>query len=314
MSTSFPKESNSKTPSSSSPLPANEQTIGKECRQCLSFLTRALNQSGRPRSLLKALGVLPDDRAIHDDDDSQTLYKPTPDGRGIALPLSQASATRPSPVSLQRRLTDAASRVVGGGTAAVLTTSPALESTRSSPLNHALHIPTAVTIECQTCGFDTRAEAGGETGHRTRIVYLIPLIRQTLVSSSLRSPSLRPRTRPPRHRPLLQSSGHAERSRRSPGPRIDPRLRYCRAKHGFETMSFPRILGSTRGEGRRMPREFDVLHEEYLCQGEGHAGHQEYVSRGGEGVRLRRFRGGHSRRCSFGRREREVRSRAGGGG
>ncbi|KAL7475385.1 hypothetical protein ACHAW6_001302 [Cyclotella cf. meneghiniana] len=162
MSTSFPNESNSKTPSSSSPLAANEQTIGKECRQCLSFLTRALNQSGRPRSLLKALGVLPDGRAIHDDDnDAQTLYKPTPDGRGIALQLSHASSTtRPSPVSLQRRLTDAASRVVGGGTAAVLTTSPALESTRSSPLNHALHIPTAVTIECQTCGFDTRAEAG----------------------------------------------------------------------------------------------------------------------------------------------------------
>ncbi|KAL3794036.1 hypothetical protein HJC23_008924 [Cyclotella cryptica] len=169
------------------PLPTSTETIGKDCRQCLSFLARALDPSGRPHSLLKALGVVPDSPAIDNgNDDTQTLYKPTPDGRGIAIQLSHTSPAatndthvaqqqqpQTSHVSLKRRITNAATRIVDGitipvignpyGNTPVLTTSPALDSTHSSSASLEGITPpmgTTVTIECQTCGCETRAEAG----------------------------------------------------------------------------------------------------------------------------------------------------------
>ena len=74
-------------------------------------------------------------------------------------------------ISLKKRLTNAASRIVygaadtnsdstsSGESGAVLTTSP-----KQGEIMHKQEMPkdTTITIECMECGSDTRAEAGGE--------------------------------------------------------------------------------------------------------------------------------------------------------
>ena len=214
-----------------SATPRSPSPTDRECQQCISFLTRALDRSGsRPQSLLRALGVIPHG-AVHGKEhgvsgDQNYWYKPSLDRRGVVislrrqaaaeatasppqtkqntntseddeiflgfegLPLPDAGAVNvsvelvpndtqqtsiPSDVttSLRRRLTDAATRLVGGvqnslsyyGADDVLTTSPALDprlgSDRVQAQIHDSEPPvTIITIECQPCGSDTRAEAG----------------------------------------------------------------------------------------------------------------------------------------------------------
>ena len=109
------------------------------------------------------------------------MYQLTPDQRGVVLHLDSRHAIH-SPVmdatdmiqpriSLKKRLTNAASRIVygaadtnsdstsSGESGAVLTTSP-----KQGEIMHKQEMPkdTTITIECMECGSDTRAEAGGE--------------------------------------------------------------------------------------------------------------------------------------------------------
>ncbi len=71
---------------------------------------------------------------------------------------NHANNAHNSAISLRKKLTNAASLLVGGNKLRepVLTTSPSMHSHNPSENPY-----TTVTIECQTCGTETRAEAGG---------------------------------------------------------------------------------------------------------------------------------------------------------
>lgn len=175
---------------------ASSPPISGECQQCLTFLHRALDQSGRPRLLLEALGVVPpsisrnhsnsstangnavNNEISSDDEGSNKLYTATPDGRGILVQLSGTDAPPPiieERVTLQKRLTRAASRIVGRSEAdtrtdegslatPMLTTSP-VERIDQVNQEETVARPKArtITIECMACGNETRAEANGES-------------------------------------------------------------------------------------------------------------------------------------------------------
>lgn len=189
-------------------LPVAREEISRECQQCLTYLTNALNQPGRAQSLLKSLGVVSpapiasrNDKAAYNstrnssashnqvanmESQKKRMYTPTPDGRGVVLHLnSQAASNSPvlmdtiqPRVSLQKRLTNAASRMVHGskisgspavnsndvnGAGAVLTTSPTANVEEMHKMaKQEMPKETTITIECMKCGSDTRAEAGGE--------------------------------------------------------------------------------------------------------------------------------------------------------
>ena len=162
--------------SASTSTSSNNQVITKECHQCLTFLKNALNESGRTQSLLKALGcVTPISAdATNENAKNDELYSPTPNGNGVILHLKQpATSTSDNPInipsvkliSLQKRLTNAASQLVGISNTTnteVLTTSPSTDNAGNVNIDTRMPKETTITIECVECGSDTRAEAGGE--------------------------------------------------------------------------------------------------------------------------------------------------------
>lgn len=119
------------------------------------------------------------DTSTNNNSDEHTkMYSPTSDRRGVVLQLNSEHALQ-SPVSidpekqrprvsLQRRFTNVASRMVGYDTAStvdVLTTSPknaSAEAQQSAVVKQEMPKETTITIECIKCGSDTKAEAGGE--------------------------------------------------------------------------------------------------------------------------------------------------------
>lgn len=194
----MPPLNSSREPSdaSSSKIEANDE-ISEECRQCINYLKNALNQPGKTQSLLRALGAVnpsisdatTDEKSGHGSTDASNnspetdmqnkrrIYQSTPDGRGVVLHLNSEVAIN-SPVlmskiqprvSLQKRLTNAASRMMyranpnNSANDTVLTTSPAtdVESTQKMAKQE-MPNETTITIECMKCGSETRAEAGGE--------------------------------------------------------------------------------------------------------------------------------------------------------
>lgn len=173
----------------SNPSDPNPTEISKECQQCLAYLTNALNQPGRTQTLLKALGAVPPINTTNNNNkDQHRMYTPTPDGRGVILQLNAEHALHspilldpnehPKPrVSLQKRLTNVASRMVGYGVSnppadnvaddnpdgVVLTTSPKNNIQEMHNMTkQEMPKETTITIECMKCGTDTPAEAGGE--------------------------------------------------------------------------------------------------------------------------------------------------------
>lgn len=184
--------------SSASPSVVDREEISKECQQCISYLKNALNQPGRTQSLLRALGVVGPSlgnavdaqvantvgsnsiNTTNKDVQNTRIYQPTPDGRGVVLHLNSKHGIN-SPVlmdkiqprvSLQKRLTNAASRMVYGAKpngstnndgGAVLTTSPSTNMEEMQQMaKQEMPKETTITIECMKCGSDTRAEAGGK--------------------------------------------------------------------------------------------------------------------------------------------------------
>lgn len=156
----------------------------RDCRECISYLTHALDSAGsRPMSLLRALGVITHDgggiaRGGADgggavgneggrkqDDGGRgrgRVYELMDGGRGVLISLSDSPASHREATMRTRRPRgrgDPESVVPpivvgggdGGGTAGVLTTSPAIANTT---------MITTIAIECAECRSDTRAEAG----------------------------------------------------------------------------------------------------------------------------------------------------------
>ncbi|KAL3777196.1 hypothetical protein ACHAWO_013077 [Cyclotella atomus] len=210
-------------------LPEGRDEISRECQQCISYLTNALNQPGRAQSLLKSLGVVSpapiasnekaankptrnssasNNQIANNESQKKRMYTPTPDGRGVVLHLnSQAALNSPvlmdtiqPRVSLQKRLTSAASRMVYGtnnsgsaasnsndvnGAGAVLTTSPTADVEKMHQMaKQEMPKETTITIECMKCGSDTRAEAGARAYVRGPIPLSIILCSNRLSSHS----------------------------------------------------------------------------------------------------------------------------------
>eukprot|EP01082_Thalassiosira_pseudonana_P013141 g12038.t1 g12038 contig6:1093284-1094442(-) len=208
-------EDMSSSASSSTPPVTSPDVLDRECQQCLSFLASALDRKGRPQTLLRALGVLSNTK----EGDSSAWYAPTDDGRGVVINLERQQAvsmvveegstvsiecqdfkvrnmqqhtniTNDSGISLRRRLTNAATMIVGGmrggggengAGSDVLTTSPALESNDVTDAQNE-SLVTTITIECQKCGSDTRAEAGARAYVRGPVPLSIILCSNRLSS------------------------------------------------------------------------------------------------------------------------------------
>ena len=275
--------------------------LNKECQRCLSYLTNALKQPGKTQSLLKALGaVRPPSSAVSRNaadttvngnatTSSSQMYQLTSDRRGVVLHLDSRHAIH-SPVmdatdriqpriSLQKRLTNAASRMVYGATGAesnasgesgaVLTTSP-----KQGEIMHKQEMPkeTTITIECMECGSETRAEAGGESlatflriyqlffffiiaiNNLSSILHLLhnkhpnQINTHNTIINHAQSTSLCPRSNPPLHNTLLQPPFHPLRNHRSTNSRTYTRVRCLHPQYGFTTVSLLGIFGGTCGE------------------------------------------------------------------
>lgn len=208
-------EDMSSSASSSTPPVTSPDVLDRECQQCLSFLASALDRKGRPQTLLRALGVLSNNK----EGDTSAWYAPTDDGRGVVINLERQQAvsmvveegstvsiestdvkvrnmqqhtniTNDSGISLRRRLTNAATMIVGGmrggggengAGSDVLTTSPALQSNDVTDAQNE-SLVTTITIECQKCGSDTRAEAGARAYVRGPVPLSIILCSNRLSS------------------------------------------------------------------------------------------------------------------------------------
>lgn len=149
-----------------------------DCRECLAYLTRALDNFGsRPGSLLRSMGIIMNENKVYElsgrgvminleekgnhnidinDNYGQQIKKKSSNNE-ILLPFASHEAMR-------RRTADPGDvgDVATAGTG-VLTTSPAKHRplyTAATPTTTKSKKITTIAIECVECKSDTRAEAG----------------------------------------------------------------------------------------------------------------------------------------------------------
>lgn len=151
-----------------------------DCRECLAYLTRALDKVGsRPGSLLRSMGII-----LHDDGKGGRVYELMESGKGVVISLEERGNNNNQQQQQQKKNKSSndevllpylshetvrrrtADRDVGDVAAAgigVLTTSPTIHrplfSTPTTPSRKENKI-TTIAIECVKCKSDTRAEAG----------------------------------------------------------------------------------------------------------------------------------------------------------